>query len=548
VVGVSAVRYRPEPGPERAFRELWEDIRDVLVRPTRAFYRIVEGGRIIAPVVAAGLVGLVGSGSQTLKVAILAAIGGGWSSLWLAKFVLAFLLLFPLGYAAWVAATAAAGRVVAGKGLGLGFRQLFRRCWSALGWVYLPLLVTTVIVLVWVSVFSGPGLREAFRLGDDSLTPSFFFPVALPLGLAISLWVVVLLVIAVRQALATDTVRAMVVIAVTCLAGAVLVHTPVARSIATGFVDSEGLLGRGRASVVISLVAYTWPRERAPERGDLVALRDPVRGSADVFVLDTPFGVITHGYKGVPMARVIGLPGDRVAVDAGVVLLNGEVLDEPYLRDVPSHMAHPMLLDVDEVTVPEGHVFVLPDDRSKALAGTAPHHVTPLGHVLGRVVSLQVSPGTVVMELGGLQNQGGQEVTGGVVKVDPLAGEAEPGMLPASWQAVARTPWGEVEELDTWETPFPWLAADPRSGLVLIAERPRASLSAAVVVRPSGVAKRLSKLVTEPLAFSAEGDGFAVMSPSTEGVSGSWPATTTCCWKAKPGSRPTSTTSWPRLV
>jgi signal peptidase I len=55
--------------------------------------------------------------------------------------------------------------------------------------------------------------------------------------------------------------------------------------------------------------------------------------------------------------RIIALPGDRVGIRDGLVLLNGAVLDEEYLG-APPHGS-----DLEAVTVPEGEVFVMGDNR-----------------------------------------------------------------------------------------------------------------------------------------------------------------------------------------
>lgn len=87
--------------------------------------------------------------------------------------------------------------------------------------------------------------------------------------------------------------------------------------------------------VLINTLAY---RFAPPQRGDIVAFRH---------VADTPELYIK---------RIIGLPGDRIRIDAGVVLLNGRVLDEPYLRFRDAR-------SVPEVTVPAHSVYVLGDNR-----------------------------------------------------------------------------------------------------------------------------------------------------------------------------------------
>ncbi|HEY3739558.1 MAG TPA: signal peptidase I [Bryobacteraceae bacterium] len=59
--------------------------------------------------------------------------------------------------------------------------------------------------------------------------------------------------------------------------------------------------------------------------------------------------------------RVVGLPGDRVRIDAGRVYVNGQALDEPYVpleyRDRQS---------MPELVIPETRYFVLGDHRSSS--------------------------------------------------------------------------------------------------------------------------------------------------------------------------------------
>jgi len=59
------------------------------------------------------------------------------------------------------------------------------------------------------------------------------------------------------------------------------------------------------------------------------------------------------------LKRVIGLPGDRIRVENGLVYINDEPLDEPYVAEVPNYL-------YEEVTVPEGHIFVLGDNRNQS--------------------------------------------------------------------------------------------------------------------------------------------------------------------------------------
>lgn len=56
--------------------------------------------------------------------------------------------------------------------------------------------------------------------------------------------------------------------------------------------------------------------------------------------------------------RVIGLPGDEVSIQDGIVMVNGIVLDEPYIREAPRYTYSGV--------VPEGQYFVLGDNRNNS--------------------------------------------------------------------------------------------------------------------------------------------------------------------------------------
>ncbi len=116
--------------------------------------------------------------------------------------------------------------------------------------------------------------------------------------------------------------------------------------------------------VLINALAFRFGR---PQRGEIVAFRHE-RGGSTVYI-----------------KRVVALPGDRVSIAHGVVMLNGTPQPEPYARrDTRSFPA---------VVVPARSYYVLGDNRgdsedsrvwgfvpAQALVGRAMFGVWPLSH------------------------------------------------------------------------------------------------------------------------------------------------------------------------
>ena len=89
--------------------------------------------------------------------------------------------------------------------------------------------------------------------------------------------------------------------------------------------------------VLVAKFAY---RFADPDRGDLVAFEGA-------------------GYEDeVNIKRVVGLPGDTAEVWDGVLVVNGEAQEEPY---VDYGLTDATFFGPE--TVPEGHVFVMGDNR-----------------------------------------------------------------------------------------------------------------------------------------------------------------------------------------
>lgn len=64
--------------------------------------------------------------------------------------------------------------------------------------------------------------------------------------------------------------------------------------------------------------------------------------------------------------RVIGIPGDRIRLDGDRLYLNGQLLEEPYLRKAQSALASPPGTAAGEFTVPSASYYVLGDNRNNS--------------------------------------------------------------------------------------------------------------------------------------------------------------------------------------
>src|SRR5690606_30561225 len=95
--------------------------------------------------------------------------------------------------------------------------------------------------------------------------------------------------------------------------------------------------------------------------------------------------------------RVIALPGDTIRVVYDEVYVNGELIDEPYLKEaIEQEHAQGKTYnstnfkvvngEVVSVQVPEDHIFVMGDNRSKSRDSRMESvGFVPLEEVVGRV-------------------------------------------------------------------------------------------------------------------------------------------------------------------
>lgn len=106
----------------------------------------------------------------------------------------------------------------------------------------------------------------------------------------------------------------------------------------------------------------------------------------DIIVFEAPEG---KDY----IKRVIGLPGDKIAYDQDTLYINGKPYKEPYLDEYKKSLVDggPLtesftledIAEINQETVPEGHLFVLGDNRRYSKDS---RHIgaVPMDKVLGK--------------------------------------------------------------------------------------------------------------------------------------------------------------------
>ncbi len=86
-------------------------------------------------------------------------------------------------------------------------------------------------------------------------------------------------------------------------------------------------------------------RFATPQRGDVIGIQEA-------------------GKQVLLLKRVIGLPGERLRIVQGTVLINGEPLEEPYLQPPTNGVLNPARWNVAEVQLQDGDHYVIGDNRS----------------------------------------------------------------------------------------------------------------------------------------------------------------------------------------
>jgi signal peptidase I len=171
--------------------------------------------------------------------------------------------------------------------------------------------------------------------------------------------------------------------------------------------------------MLVEKVTY---RFREPERGEIVVFEgesstdstaDATAGERFVRGFGQFLGVVPASARDF-VKRVVGLPGDEILIEQGVVSVNGVPLEEPYVVfDDPS--------DYGPVVVPEGTLFFLGDNRPNSSDSRRSLGFVPQDKVVGRSYAI-IWPFDHAALLTGIE----YELDGGVAAAAPDVADGQP--------------------------------------------------------------------------------------------------------------------------
>lgn len=114
--------------------------------------------------------------------------------------------------------------------------------------------------------------------------------------------------------------------------------------------------------VLVNRLAY---RTGDMQRGDIIVFRSTTSPDLDL------------------IKRIIGLPGDIISVQNGQVIINSQVLSEPYIAAAPNYNG--------QWQVPEGNLFVLGDNRNDS-SDSHQWGLLPFDNIVGKAIIIYWPP------------------------------------------------------------------------------------------------------------------------------------------------------------
>jgi signal peptidase I len=116
--------------------------------------------------------------------------------------------------------------------------------------------------------------------------------------------------------------------------------------------------------VIVNKLAYRFNND--PHRGDVIVFKYPPDPDSIPYI-----------------KRIVGLPGDQVHIADGKVYINGDLIDEPYLKVSTDRGG--------DWTVPDRQLFVMGDNRNNSRDSRAWGFV-PFENIIGRAELIYLPP------------------------------------------------------------------------------------------------------------------------------------------------------------
>jgi signal peptidase I len=127
--------------------------------------------------------------------------------------------------------------------------------------------------------------------------------------------------------------------------------------------------------VLINRLAYQFG---SFQHGDIIVFRPPMYPESGFLRRLLGLPNISDDYEDY-IKRVIGLPGDKVRIEKGMVRINGTLITETYIAARPDYSG--------EWTVPPGNLFVLGDNRNNS-ADSHAWGFLPEQNILGKALAV----------------------------------------------------------------------------------------------------------------------------------------------------------------